>query len=355
MIKDITVEKKYIYVFNDLIHLKRILIFLKEILKIKKNFLVCLTNKSDNHKLLIPNTDNLYGIDIEYFYIKNNNFTKLRKKIDNININILVDRSFSEKEFKLTNSLYKTNKFKITFIEHNMYFQWGYLFNHERGYKKINKFNSLLNRNILKLFLKVYFSKLFSRALQRRINPFNLANYGIVTLVDDIYLYSECSYKILQKNKSLEKINKFIIPYPFDSHPTKPKNNHCYRICIYSVGSYKSNKKKIVERQTEYIKYIVDFIKTRFKSKKLQITLKFKSKEIKKAKIIFFNYDSLISITDELGDIKNSFDLVVVPIDSFLVIEYLRGNVPFFVYNLYQDVGPIGSIAKKNKILEIVK
>ena len=48
-------------------------------------------------------------------------------------------------------------------------------------------------------------------------------------------------------------------------------------------------------------------------------------------------FDQDISLLNNIDDQRNNFHIVVVPIDSFVLLEYLRSDVLIYTYNLYKN------------------
>ena len=68
---------------------------------------------------------------------------------------------------------------------------------------------------------------------------------------------------------------------------------------------------------------------------------------------IYKKFDQDISLLNNIDDQREDFHIVVVPIDSFVLLEYLRSDVLIYTYNLYKNLGHIGNIAIKDKRIPV--
>ena len=68
---------------------------------------------------------------------------------------------------------------------------------------------------------------------------------------------------------------------------------------------------------------------------------------------IFREFDKGITLLNNIDDQRDDFHIVVVPMDSFVLLEYLRSDVLIYTYNLYKNLGHIGKIAIKDKSIPV--
>ena len=109
-----------------------------------------------------------------------------------------------------------------------------------------------------------------------------------------------------------------------------------------------------MEKQTNAIIDIIKYLEKEYSSFPIKITLKFKAGELEMAqKIIPYEIKKKTKITDTFDNKFDSFNILVAPIDSFIVIESLRINIPIYVYNIFKGYGTIAQIALKNKLNQI--
>lgn len=340
----------YIYLFHSYQHFKRICYFLNSKDDSNKKLLILFFKKFSCLEQIKSNIEFLDNSNLEIEFIE---FSKikllnnLKKRFAEDKFNLLIDKHLSELQFKLCGSLYKNNSSKIIFIEHNLHFHWGYFFNHKDGYRKNNILYLLLSRNFYQLLLISLFSNLKVRTLKRKINIFDLMNFGIASFADEICIYDSNSYKYFQRTQSISKIEKSIIRYQFDFIPSKPKNLNVYNICIFTVGTFKAENHKLSKRKINILKFIVSYLGKKYSNLNYKLTIKLKKGEIEKVPYIYTEFKKDIRIVDNIDNLRNSFHHVVVPIDSFALIEYLRSDVKVYTYNIFKNYGPISQFASK--------
>ena len=183
--------------------------------------------------------------------------------------------------------------------------------------------------------------------IERKINIFDIMKFGIVPFADQIYLYDQQSYKYFQENKAISNINKSIIDYPYEFLPKIPNNNDIYNICIFSAGSFKDVNKKIIERKIKVLKNLIKFIKEEYKFKNHSITIKLKEAEMNNYNKLNLKLGRNVEIVFNIDKKRDFFHHVIVPIDSFVLIEYLRSDVKIYTYDIYKkNKGPTSKFAK---------
>ena len=219
--------------------------------------------------------------------------------------------------------------------------------------KKKKIFNLIFLRNSYRIIIRSYLSKLIFRIMDRKINIFELIKFGIVNFADEVYVYDQKSLKYIQTIKSISNIKKDIIDYEFEFLPKKPIFLNNYNICIFSVGSFKTNNRHIMKKQLKALQFIVKFLKEKFANNNIKITIKFKEGELINFPNINEKFDSDISFLDNIDDQRENFHLVVVPIDSFVIIEYLRSDVLVYSYNIFKNLGLIGKSVLNNKKIPV--
>lgn len=343
----------YVYLFSDIQHFKRI----KNFVKIKKkflrnNFILVLPIRFENCNIIKPKiiSANDSILNLEFLNYKELNSKKISKRFPNTKkFNIIIDKFLNQEEFILCSTFYRKRNFKIIFIEHNLYFCWDYIFSYNSGYKKQRLFNLLFSRNIYKIILITLFSNLKNRLLKRKINILNFMRLGLITLSDEIYLYDSKSLEYLEKFKCITNIKKQIIDYQFEFLPNRANIPNVFNTCIFSTGSFKGNNKKTKLKQIRALKYIINHLEGNFIGKNIKITIKFKSGSLEKFPILKYSFNKEINLVEDINYQSNKYDLVILPIDSFAVIEFLRSNIPIYTYNIYKNYGPIRKLIFKNK------
>ena len=334
----------YIYSFTDIAHFKRIQNFL--IRKNYKNFnlIILFQRYHKDIEIIKSNIDSINNscIKIEYLNILDINLIeKIRDKYYSKKINIIIDKNLSAIAFRLCAKLLTIKDLNIIFIEHNLYHHWEYLLSYKTGYRKISFFDLLLKRNTYRLIFISLFSKLRYRIFKRKINIFNIMKFGILPFADEIYLYDKKSYDYFQNNNAFSKIDKSIIDYPFEFIPKMPKNTNFYNICIFSVGLFKKNNNKISRIQIKALKYLINFVQNEYIQKNCRITIKLKYGEMQYVNNLNSEFGKDIDIVENIDDRRDFFHHVIVPIDSFVLIEYLRSDVKIYTYTTYKNKGPI--------------
>ena len=352
MKKSIDVKKEiFVYFFSDIQHFKRINNFLQRKKIFVKKLMIFFNGKNKNLDEILSKINLINSsLKLSYANFTKNNFCEFSKSIsNNENVSLIIDKFMNEGDYRICNQFLKNQNFKIIFIEHNLNYHWDHIFTYRSGYKKKNLINLIFSANTYRVIIWTFFSKLRFRFFDRKVKISELMKFGILNFSDEIYLYSKQSFKFVQNIKSIANIEKSIIKYDYEFLPKKPALLNVLNICIFSFGSFKSKNKKIINLQKEALKKIIFFLKKKFSTINIQITIKFKQGEMDNFLNMKSEFGKDLIFLDNIDDQREHFHLVVVPIDSFVLIEYLRSDVPIYTYNIYKNYGPIGNLATKTQ------
>ena len=235
---------------------------------------------------------------------------------------MIVDKYINEEEFVLCAYYFRKKDFKLIIIEHNLNFHWDYIFTYQFGFIKKNLFLLLLSKNIFRVLKRAFLSKIRYRLFQRNISFLDIVYFGLLPFADEIYLYSMKSYKYFENKKVISTIKKEIIDYKFEFLPEKSNNSKYFNICLFAYGAFKGNNKKMIKKQLRALKFIIDYLQDSYLEINYKITIKFKNGSLEKCPSLNEEFGKNISIVENINYGVSKFDLVILPIDSFIVVEF---------------------------------